>query len=465
MSCGRFLLPLALTGLLAASTVHAADTRGFVLTTDFSTGSLSVVDLASRAVSQDVAGVFSDAVARWDHGLLFVVNRLGQDNIQVIDPGAGYATIQQFSVGNGTNPQDIAFTSPTRAYVSRLGSPDLLIVNPTTGAPLGSISLAAFADADGNPEPARMIRVGRYLYVALQRLAGFSATDTSLVAIVDTQADTVVDAAPAVPGRQAIVLARTNPVTTFSLDADAHRLLIGCAGHYGVLDGGIVEIPLDTPSPVTDVVVSEAALGGDIGDIAWNGPDHSYAIVSDASFNTLLISWSAVTHAKLATLFAPGGFVLPDCELNDRGELYVCDNDFGAPGLFVYRAGADTLIAGPLDTGLPPAQVVFDHATATAGVTTEIPRTLALSVPAPNPVRSRASFTLTLAAAGKSDVAVFDPAGRRIRTLVRGELPAGVHRLSWNLADEAGYRVGSGVYLVRAQSAGESMVRRVLVVR
>src|SRR5262245_44863602 len=135
----------------AAAPARAAETRAFVLTTDFTTGSLSVANLDTRAVTKDVAPVHSDAVMRWFKGLLYVVNRFGQDNIQVIDPAQGYATVRQFSTGNGTNPQDICFVSPTKAYITRYEVTDLLIVNPSTGASLGVIPLGAFADADGVP--------------------------------------------------------------------------------------------------------------------------------------------------------------------------------------------------------------------------------------------------------------------------------------------------------------------------
>ncbi|HUK62737.1 MAG TPA: hypothetical protein VLV15_05365, partial [Dongiaceae bacterium] len=118
---------------LLASPAAAAETKAFVVCTDFMTGSLGVADLATRAVTPDAAEIGSDAVARWYDGLLYVVNRYGGDNIQVIDPSAGYATLRQFSVGNGSNPQDITFVSPTKAYVSRYGSAAIAIVNPATG--------------------------------------------------------------------------------------------------------------------------------------------------------------------------------------------------------------------------------------------------------------------------------------------------------------------------------------------
>ncbi|MBM4119035.1 hypothetical protein FJ251_15135, partial [bacterium] len=44
---------------------------------------------------------------------------------------------------------------------------------------------------------------------------------------------------------------------------------------------------------------------------------------------------------------------------------------------------------------------------------------------------------------------VYDLAGRRVRTLVDGPLPAAQHEAIWDGADAAGRRLASGVYFVR----------------
>lgn len=362
----RVLALLVLPALLAGcSSRHSVtgpiDTgahRAFVLTTDFSTGALSVIDLDTRQVAVNVASVHSDATLRVHGSLIYVVNRFGQDNIQIIDPARNYATVQQFSTGNGSNPQDIVIVTATRAYVSRYGSADLMVVNTLSGFQGNNISLAAFADGDGIPEMARMALVGPYLFVACQRLTNFLATNPSVVVVIDTRTNTVVDVDPVAPGVQAIPLLGRDPVTDLIYDSATQTLLVGCVGLYGVLDGGIERIDAVAFQSL-GFVITEATLGGDIGDIAWNGPDHSYAIVSDASSNASVVAWSATTSAVLDTVYAPGGFSLPDCEVNDRGELYVADNRFTAPGVRVFRTGADTLLAGPLDTGLPPSQIAF----------------------------------------------------------------------------------------------------------
>src|SRR3989442_8990444 len=143
--------------------------------------------------------------------------------------------------------------------------------------------------------------------------------------------------------------------------------------------------------------ITEEALGGEISELAWYRPDHSYAIVSDLSFNTQLVSWSAASGSKLATVDNPGGFSLNDLGLDDRGELYVLNGSFTAPGVKVYDAGTDLVLAGPLDTGLPPSQITFDRASGdVAGVS---PRAAAirLGAPRPNPARQTVRFGFSLA--------------------------------------------------------------------
>jgi hypothetical protein len=468
LSASAALMTVAL--VLAAGRPAAAGTRAFALTSDFAgPGGVSAVNLDTRAVSTDVATVNGDAVARWYQGLLYVVNRFGGDNIQVIDPAQGYLTAREFSVGNGTNPQDIAFVSPTKAYVTRYASSDLLIVNPATpsGGPMGTISLAAFNDQDGAPEMARMIRVERWLFVACQRLNNFQATNPSVVAVVDTQADTLVDVDPGTPGVQAITLAARNPVTTFAFDRASSRLLVGCTGALGVADGGIEAIDPFTFQSL-GVVATGATLGGDFMDIEWLSPTKGYALVSPGS-TTRLVSWNPSTGEPTDTLLtASGGFGFPDFELNDRGELYVCRNTFTTqepPGLLVVNTTTDQVVAGPLDTGLPPIVVVFD---AESDAVTGVPETAAaleLSAPWPNPARGPVRLAFRLGRAAETRLEIFDAAGRRVRELVARSLSAGVHDAAWDLADGAGHRAGPGVYFARLRVGGRASTRRFAVVR
>jgi hypothetical protein len=459
---GRAVALALLLVACAVAPARATDTRAFALCSDFSTGSLSAVDLGTRVVSQDVAPIGPDAMARWFGGRLYVVNRFGQDNVEPIDP-AGWG-ITQYSVGNGSNPQDIAFVGPGRAYVSRYGSTSLLIVNPVTGAQLGSVSLAGFADSDGLPEMARMARFGNRLFVACQRLENFAVTQPAVIVVVDTDADTVLDVNPALPGIQGIPLTGRNPVTAFLTDRAHSRLLIGVAGNYGALDGGIEAIDPNTLTSL-GIVVPETALGGDISDLEIRDGGHAYALVTLSNANQL-VSWDPGSGVVLDTLTtASGGFSLPDMEANDRGELYVCRNDFASPGLLVFRMSDDALVAGPLSTGLPPLAVTFDHASDAitgAPLPTPAPATgLALSAPWPNPVRTTARFAITAPATATVRIELVDVSGRHVRTLTARP---GAGAVTWDRTDEQGRRVPSGVYLARAIAGSATRAVRVVVI-
>ena len=454
-----------LLAVAAATPSSAAPAKAFVFGTDFITGSLSAVDLPARTNHCDVASPASDAALRYYGGRLYVVNRFGGDNIQVVNP-ATYANVIQFSVGNGSNPHDIAFASPTKAYVTRYESPDLWIVNPQTGAFLGAIPLGAYADHDGNPEMDRMVVVGPLLFISLERIdrpGGYQPDDTAYVAVVDTRADTLVDCDPAQPGTQAIHLQLTNPVTTFQFDATTSRLLIGCAGAYGVLDGGVEWIdPVNLVSG--GVAITETELGGDVSDVVWVGAQKSYAIVADLAANTKLVSWSPAAGTLLGTLWSPGGYSLSDAEATGTGELWVCRNSFSGSALRVFSIATDTPSGADLHCTLPPTAITFDAPSGQiAGVEGDAAG-LAFAPPGPNPARSTARFTVTLPEPGDLRLDVFDAAGRHVRALAAGGREAGTHTLAWDLHDGDGRRVPPGLYLARCAAAGTSVTRRVVVI-
>jgi hypothetical protein len=454
------LLPLFL--LLAAT--PAAAQKAFVLQSDFVSGSLASVNGATYAVQEGVNSVHSDARARWFGDTLVVLNRFGADNVQLVNAATG-GTIRQFSTGNGSNPGDVAWITPSKMYVTRYEQTELLVVNPQTGAHTGAIALGAFADADGIPEMDRMVRIGPHVFVTLQRLnrdAGFTPTDTSLVVVIDTRTDAVVDCDAVTPGVQAIRLARTNPVTDFVREPGG-GLLVGCAGAYGVLDGGVVRLD---PFALTagGVAIGEAELGGDVGDLEWHTAQKSYAIVSDAAFNTVLVSWNPATGLRLAPIFSPGGYSLPDMNADGTGRLWVCNNSFGGPGLHVFDMGTDLPARPPLALALPPVSVLFGAPLPPAAAPAA-PVALALTAPRPNPARGPVQLSLALPEAAVVRADVLDVAGRRVGTIASGAHGAGVHELRWDLRDLAGAPVAPGVYRVRVRSGVGEATRRVLVVR
>ncbi|MEO5619101.1 MAG: T9SS type A sorting domain-containing protein [Candidatus Eisenbacteria bacterium] len=82
---------------------------------------------------------------------------------------------------------------------------------------------------------------------------------------------------------------------------------------------------------------------------------------------------------------------------------------------------------------------------------------------APNPVTSLARIKFGTPRDGRVSFRVFDVSGRMVREISDGMLRAGEHSTSWNLQDNAGQRVGSGMYFVQMKSGGMSRTQRIVV--
>jgi flagellar hook assembly protein FlgD len=83
----------------------------------------------------------------------------------------------------------------------------------------------------------------------------------------------------------------------------------------------------------------------------------------------------------------------------------------------------------------------------------------------PNPFGPTTSVRFALSRPGIVEISIFDLAGRRVRTLEHRGLPAGAHESVWDGTGANGKPVSSGVYLVRAESAGESATGKVVLRR
>jgi hypothetical protein len=463
-----------LVSLCAPALASPAFDYVFVVTSDYSvSGQVSTIDVMPPwSVDQNLASVHSDAVAREYEGSIYVVNRLYQDNIQVIDPAQGFATIRQFSVGPGSNPQDIAFVSPTRAYVSRYEEATLYEVDPTTGAVTDVIDLSALADADGIPEMAQMAVSGDRLFVAVQRLDRdyyWLPIPPSYLAVIDTGTNELVDVDPVSPGTQGIALAATNPSTEILQDPDTGVLYVGEAGEWGPLDGAIEAVD---PEALTSLglVSTEAQLGGEINDFALPvcGTAHAVLSVSDPSWEAFCVSFDWATGDKIQEVWRPGGFSVTDIEVHDGArELFLCDRTYANPGVRVFDAiDGQQLTPGPLDVGLPPHDllVVGDEVVGVQEGHEPHGRALALSV-SPNPCRLSTAVEFAVPAAGRCRVAVYDASGRLVEEISDATREAGRWRVAWDGTARGGGRVASGVYFVRLTSGGGSRTAKLIVVR
>jgi hypothetical protein len=108
------------------------------------------------------------------------------------------------------------------------------------------------------------------------------------------------------------------------------------------------------------------------------------------------------------------------------------------------------ITGGPPSPGMPLGTFTF-----TLLAVADVPSSGTLwSQAYPNPFNPRTTIAWELPAAGDLRVAVYDAAGRHIRTLHAGRAAAGPGRAVWDGTDDGGRRVASGAYVYRLKGPG-----------
>lgn len=466
--CAAVSLVIVL-GVLSACRPAICWELGAILTSDYSSFGEVAAFQRNRpwTVVSDLQPIGSDPVGRWHGGLLYVVNRGAASNLQVLDPASRFETVQQFSLGVGRNPQDIAFAPDGGAWVSCYDEAVLLEVDVTAWRVVGSISTASFADADGIPETGWMQAVDNLLYITCQRLDrgnSYVPTGPGLLLVFDMVARTWVDVDPGTPSVDGIMLVGSDPWGQPELSKDRTHLRLGCIGWYGFADGGVEEVDLAQQRSL-GFVVSEGDLGGDVQDFVTLGSGQGYAIVGDAAFRTSLRMWSTSQGVtSVHTVRSADGYAYVDLAWDGLNWLYLADRTVGSSGLRVFEASTGVeQTSAAIPAGLPPVCIVLP------GESDGSPPLpvggVAVDPPMPNPTSGECVIRLHAAKGTRVPLMFCDLRGRRVRA-------AGVEIGAEEAAtfvfdgrDDHGRRLPSGTYRVVAGEGQDSRSRSFQIVR
>jgi hypothetical protein len=83
----------------------------------------------------------------------------------------------------------------------------------------------------------------------------------------------------------------------------------------------------------------------------------------------------------------------------------------------------------------------------------------------PNPFNPETKISFDLPKAGKTDLNIYNAKGQLVRTLVSGNLPSGVHSLTWNGVDNNGNNVASGLYFYQLSASGKTETRKMMLMK
>lgn len=337
----------------------------FILTTDYqSPGGFTVIDPSNLSILIQREGIFSSDLeqAVYEKGLVYVLNRFGGDNLQVIDPGRNWDTIFQKSTGPRSNPYDVEFYR-NFLYITRYGKTSILILDEDKNYDLyGEIDLQNFADSDGIPEMAYAFITGKTLFVALQRFVemGFPwrVTENGSIILAISLKE---NGEPA--DIKEISLPHNNPFKDFVPLPNTSKILIPCPGELGnVQDGGVVEIDVETLKARS--LVSEQTLGGDIYEITVDSDGrYLFAITGSADCGTwgedceMFVTKYDISNGEQSLLYSISGFNLADIEMDGKN-LWVARRSYEKPGIEIINVDSGNVIK-EIPTNLPPVKILF----------------------------------------------------------------------------------------------------------
>jgi hypothetical protein len=83
----------------------------------------------------------------------------------------------------------------------------------------------------------------------------------------------------------------------------------------------------------------------------------------------------------------------------------------------------------------------------------------------PNPFSTKTSIRFALSNEGSVALKIYNLQGQLVKTLVDGKMEAGIHERNWDLSDNLGRKVSSGVYFYRMEAQGFVKTRKMLLLR
>ncbi len=241
-------------------------------------GGISVIDPSTTRIRQSVISFDQDNVVTSSDGRVYLFNRTLGVVTGFAGDTPGLKVTLNAQTGANSNPYGIA-VSGGKGYIPRYNLSSLLILGDVTqlsGGARDSIDLSVYAEttAGGVPFMSLVAAQGGYVFVALQSFkADYSGQDSGLVVVINAATKVI---------EKTITLQFKNP--SFGVVKDGVWYIAGL-GDYLALDGGVEKIDLATRQ-YAGVVVTEATLGGDVGNLAITGTNAGYATYSSDFFTT-----------------------------------------------------------------------------------------------------------------------------------------------------------------------------------
>jgi hypothetical protein len=355
LSCSKATGPAGGSSLLQGPVVLST-------TTNFTEGNFDIMHTGSGSVTGKLLTLGTDDIVSTFGTDIYILER-GLGNVIKLGSitAAGATVAYQVNLGASVNPQQIAFVSSTKAYITENNNKDMVIFNPTTGKTTGTVDLSRFDAYVGTdsavsvPFMSPAMVAGNYLYVGCERLKVVGnypePADSSCIAVISTSNDSIV---------KTIMLDDKNPI---SMDTAGGKLYVVCPGNYGdYTDGDIECIDLTSQSNIGPVV-KENQVNGDLGAIALGSSTNGYFTVGaevGISYTNVVYSFNPLTSSlgsQIAGIGDASGVI--GALICRGGYLYVADESATDPGIVTVETTSNTKVGKTAVLDLPPYSLAY----------------------------------------------------------------------------------------------------------
>lgn len=271
----------------------------------------------------------------------------------------------------------------------------------------------------------------------------------------------------------------SEPETVGSLETGAYGHLTGGASGEVVMTGDSYGLRvLDVSDPSQPHQIGGLALPNGVGRahrvmdylcVANGVSGFSIVDLDDPTDPQLLASLPLPGFATHVDCLWPYAWVVTNELLTGLGRVCVVDlHDPTDPQLVaeeVVPAHLHAVAVNGRSVSVAAGQVGLLWFTQHGLVAAETPAVVSALSNHPNPFNPTTTVSFSLPADGAVDLAVYDLAGRRVRTLVSDVMPAGRHAVAWDGRDDAGRAMASGGYVARLEGVGVQDQHTMMLVR
>ncbi|MCA9727713.1 MAG: VCBS repeat-containing protein, partial [Candidatus Eisenbacteria bacterium] len=246
----------------------------------------------------------------------------------------------------------------------------------------------------------------------------------------------------------------------FDADGDLDLALAGDTGSE--LLARIYEnhaVPANSaPAPPSNLALSEV---GDIATFSWNAGSDAETPTSGLSYNLRVGTTPGGSEVMSAMANGATGY-RREPGLGNAQQRLSWSLDLGAFGSQSLYWSVQSIDASYAGSEFAPEQ---GSSADVHDSSAPVPDHFALLANAPNPFQYSTAIRFDLPESGLVDLAIYDVAGRRVRTLAKETYPAGSYETTWRGVDDNGRPVAAGAYFYqlrvgsRVETHGMTLLR------